>query len=171
MVPHKGFQVAIEALRHVAGNLLFVGDYPLSNHLKEMAKSRNLSDRVHFMGHCSFEQLRALNRVATALWFPSTERNESFGIAQVEAMASGCPVINTEIAGSGVHEVSIHNKTGFTVPCHSPQALAAAAQRLLDNVNLRIEFADNAKSWAWEFDNDRVNAKLIDLYQSVQSQK
>jgi glycosyltransferase involved in cell wall biosynthesis len=167
MVPYKGFHIAIKALNHVSGTLILVGDGPLSTDLKKLAKNLDLTSRVHFHGQCTPEQLRALYRAATALWFPSTKRNEGFGIAQVEAMASGCPVINTEIAGSGVHEVSLHGKTGFTIPCGSPRALADASQRLLDDQDLRKEFCQNAKSRALYFDNFRVNEKLIELYRSI----
>ena len=69
---------------------------------------------------------------ADAFWFPSNARSEAFGIVQVEAMASGCPVINTAIPHSGVAWVSRARPIeGLTVPMDDPSALAAAANRML----------------------------------------
>ena len=74
----------------------------------------------------------------SALWFPSTARSEAFGLVQVEAMASGLPVLNTAIPGSGVDEVSLDGVSGLTVPMGDAHALAAAAARLLAEPGLRL---------------------------------
>ena len=166
-VQYKGFDVAIRALRDVPGTLLFVGTGPLLATLQKRARDIGVSDRVRFLGYCSPDQLRAHYRSATALWFPSIERNEGFGIAQVEAMASGCPVINTQIPGSGVHEVSVDGVTGFTIPCNDAAALANAARKLLANEELRCAFSENGKKRAREFDNEEVNQRLMKLYGEV----
>ena len=167
LVNYKGFDVAIRALRDAPGMLLFVGTGPLLATLQQLARDIGVADRVRFLGYCSPDQLRALYRTATALWFPSVERNEGFGIAQVEAMASGCPVINTQIPGSGIHEVSVDGVTGFTIPCHDAAALANAANKLLANEELRCAFSVNGKKRAREFDNGEVNRRLIELYEKV----
>lgn len=171
LVKYKGFDVAIRALRDIPGTLLFVGTGPLLSALQRLADDVGVADRVRFLGYCSPNQLRSIYRCATALWFPSVERNEGFGIAQVEAMASGCPVINTQIPGSGVHEVSVNGVSGFTIPCQDSAALANASRKLLANEPLRCEFIENAKELAREFDNSQVNQRLIDLYGEVSGQE
>jgi len=75
-------------------------------------------------------------------------------LAQVEAMASGCPAINTAIPGSGVPWVSLHGVSGLTVPMRAPLALAEAARRLSENATLRAGLAEGAKARAIsEFDH------------------
>jgi len=142
LVSYKGGEVAIEALRHVEGALLVVGTGPERKALEAKADALGLSERVHFLGQVGDEALAALYRCATALWFPSVTRAEAFGQAQVEAMASGCPVLNTAVPGSGVPWVSPDGETGFTVPVGDARALAAAARRLLEDGRLRARFSE-----------------------------
>ena len=67
-------------------------------------------DRVVFLGGMPYQRVVPYYLAAEALWFPSNARSEAFGIAEVEAMASGCPVINTNIPHSGVSWVSIQSQ-------------------------------------------------------------
>jgi len=142
LVSYKGAEVALEALRHVDGALLMVGSGPERPRLERLADGMGLSERVHFLGQVGDEALAALYRCATALWFPSVTRAEAFGQAQVEAMASTCPVLNTAIPGSGVPWVSPDGETGFTVPVGDGRALASAAGRLVAEPSLRRRFAE-----------------------------
>jgi rhamnosyl/mannosyltransferase len=141
LVSYKGADVALEALRHVEGSLLVVGTGPERKALEARADALGLSERVHFLGQVGDEALTALYRCATALWFPSVTRAEAFGQSQVEAMASGCPVLNTAVPGSGVPWVSPDGETGFTVPVGDARALAGAARRLLADPRLRARFS------------------------------
>src|SRR4051812_24616133 len=136
-VYYKGLQTAIDALSHVPGTLIVIGQGPLEQDLREHARRLGVSDRVVWWGYATEDELIGAYRAATALWFPSSHRSEAFGLVQVEAMASGCPVINTNIVGSGVSWVSRNEETGLTVPVNDPHALAAAARRLIDDPPLR----------------------------------
>jgi rhamnosyl/mannosyltransferase len=105
---------------------------------------------------------------ADAFWFPSNARSEAFGLVQVEAMASGCPVINTAIPDSGVSWVCPHEEGGLTVPMDDPVALAAAANRLLTEPGLRERLAEGARRRAvQEFDHRTMAERSIAIYRHV----
>ena len=137
LIYYKGFHVALAALKQVSGTLLVSGTGPLADELKRQAAELDVADRVAWLGRTSADQLVGCYQAATALWFPSVARSEGFGQVQVEAMASGCPVINTAIPGSGVAWVSRNEREGLTVPVSDSAALAAAANRLLAEPGLR----------------------------------
>src|SRR5439155_13244313 len=132
-----GFETAIEPLPHVRGKLIIIGHGPLEPELKALARRLGVADRVVWWGYATQEELVGAYHAATALWFPSSHKSEAYGLVQVEAMASGCPVINTDIAGSGGAWVSPHEETGLTIPVNDPGALADAAQRLASDPALR----------------------------------
>src|SRR5438034_4483942 len=132
-----GLEKVVHAVRRVPGRLAIIGHGPMELCLRELAAKLHVADRIVWMGHASQDELIGAYHAATALWFPSTHKSEAYGLVQVEAMASGCPVINTEIADSGVTWVSRHNESGLTVPVGSSAALAEAANLLLRDRELR----------------------------------
>lgn len=167
LVNYKGHSLALQALARVPGQLLIVGSGPLQSKLHQEAARLGVADRVHFLGHVASAELIAAYRAATALWFPSLDRSEGFGLVQVEAMASGCPVINTAIPHSGVPWVCRHEREGLTVPPADAVALAAAANRLLDEPDLRDRLAAAGRVRAAEFDYRRMATRSLELYQEA----
>lgn len=145
LVYYKGFMTALQALSQTrsGGELWIIGTGPDKAKLEAEAARLKLSDRVRFLGHVP--STVPYYHAADAFWFPSNARSEAFGLAQVEAMASGCPVINTHIPNSGVAWVSQHELTGLTVPVGDPTALAAAADRIATNPELRQYLATAAR--------------------------
>jgi rhamnosyl/mannosyltransferase len=168
LVYYKGLHNAIEALRRVAGKLLVVGDGPLGGELRAEALRAGVADRISWVGHLSEPALIGAYHAATALWFPSNARSEAFGLVQVEAMACGCPVINTAIPHSGVPWVSRHEETGLTIPPNEPAALAAAARHLLNEPGLRYRLQVGARARAAEeFDGRLMAARSLEVYRRV----
>jgi glycosyltransferase involved in cell wall biosynthesis len=166
MVYYKGFPNALRALPHVPGTLLLVGGGPLRERLEREAQRLGVQDRVVFVGNLShYLDLVPYYLAAHAFWFPSNARSEGFGIVQVEAMASGCPVINTAIPHSGVAWVSRDEREGLTVPMNDPRALAAAARRLLEEPGLRDRRAIAARARAIaEFDHRAMARRSREIY-------
>lgn len=168
-VYYKGFSTAVRALRHVGGRLVMVGDGPNRPALKAEADRLGLADRVAFLGKLpGYLDVAPYYLAADAFWFPSNARSEAFGLVQVEAMAAGCPVINAAIPHSGVPWVSPHGLTGLTVAVDDPEALAAAARRLLDEPGLRDRLAAAARARAAaEFDHRVMAERCLAVYRSV----
>ena len=168
-VYYKGFVNAVRALEHVEGRLLLIGKGPSEGELRDEVARLGLGDRVVFLGSLPhYLDVLPYYLAADAFWFPSNARSEAFGLVQVEAMASGCPVINTAIPHSGVPWVSPHEDTGLTVPVNDPEALAAAARRLLGEPGLRDRLTAAAKRRASaEFDHRVMAERSLAYYRSV----
>jgi rhamnosyl/mannosyltransferase len=168
LVYYKGLHNAIRALALVPGKLMVVGNGPLERELKQLAEEVGVAGRVIWSGWVGEEELIGAYHAATAFWFPSNERSEGFGLVQVEAMASGCPVINTAIPHSGVPWVSKHGETGLTVPVNDAAALAAASRRLLDERRLRDRLASAARELAAaRFDHRVMAEQSLQVYREV----
>jgi len=123
MVYYKGFLNALRAISEVAGTLILIGGGPDLPALQAEARRLGVADRVVFPGNLPhYLDLVPYYLAAEAFWFPSNARSEAFGLVQVEAMACGCPVINSAIPHSGVAWVSPHDVSGLTVPMDDPAA-------------------------------------------------
>ncbi|MBL9094060.1 MAG: glycosyltransferase [Planctomycetaceae bacterium] len=168
LVYYKGIDIALDALQHVPGRLLIIGEGPLREELQLRAKALGVADRVVWLGRVDDDDLVGAYYAATAFWFPSVARSEAFGLVQVEAMATGCPVINTDIAFSGVPWVCPHDVAGLTIPVGDSKALAAAARKLLDEPQLRSRLAASGVRRAKEhFDADQLGLRSLELYSRV----
>jgi rhamnosyl/mannosyltransferase len=168
LIYYKGLHVAIRALAGAPGKLMVIGDGPLKAELMQLAAATGVADRVVWKSWVSSEELVGAYQAATALWFPSNSRGEAFGLVQVEAMASGCPVLNANVPGSGVPWVSRHEESGFTVPVDDPKAFADAATRLAREPGLRDRLAAGARDRARrDFGLTTMAQRSFDIYQAA----
>lgn len=172
LVYYKGMEYAIRALAHCPGRLLIVGNGQLWDDLKTLSEKLGVADRVDWRTSLDDDELRGAYLAATALWFPSIVRSEAFGLVQIEAMASGCPVINTSIEGSGVPWVSLDGVSGCTVPIQDPMSLAIAARSLVENPALRDSLSKGAIQRADElFEIREMTRKTMSVYESILKRK
>ncbi len=165
LVYYKGFQYLIRAMEKVQGRLLLVGDGPLRAELEAEVQARNLADRVVFLG--KVEDVIPYYHAAELFVLPSLARSEAFGIVQLEAMACGKPVINTNL-DSGVTYVSVDGLTGRTVPPEDADALSSAINLLLSNPELRSRYGQAARARVEQlFTLEAMTGKMLDLYRNV----
>ena len=152
LVYYKGCHVLLDAFSRIKGpaELILAGDGPLKAQLEHQARQLGLEKQVHFCGAVDDEKLIRLYRQCDVFVLPSIAKSEAFGLVQVEAMAYGKPVINTDLP-SGVPYVSLHGQTGLTVPPEKPEALAQAMQLLLDRPDLRRQYGCNARERVRQF--------------------
>jgi rhamnosyl/mannosyltransferase len=154
LVYYKGFDVLVEAMRHVAGQLVVIGDGPLLGSLKSRAAGLGVAGKIHFAGEVGNDAVAPYYAAARVFVLPSVARSEAFGIVQLEALAAGVPVVNTRLP-SGVPEISLDGVTGLTVPPGDPLSLAHAVTSLLDNPDLRERYGAAGRR--------RVRAEFSDI--------
>jgi glycosyltransferase involved in cell wall biosynthesis len=133
LVRPKGLDVLIEALAKlplsIQWELDLAGDGPEWTALAGLAARRNVADRVRVHGWVKADALAALYRSADVFVLPS--REEDLPKALLEAMASGLPVVGTQV--TGISEAVVDGQTGRLVPPNDPDALAAALLELAKN--------------------------------------
>jgi glycosyltransferase involved in cell wall biosynthesis len=166
LVYYKGAEYAVRAMTKIDANLLIIGDGPLKQNLERQARELGVADRVFFLGKVD-GSISPWYQASDVFILPSIARSEAFGIVQLEAMACGKPVVNTDLA-SGVPYVSLDGETGITVPPSNPEALADAVNRLLDNPSLRAAYGQAAvRRVQNEFSLDLMVRRTLEVYSAT----
>lgn len=164
---YKGLDVLLEAMPRVKGNLLIAGRGAEKERLETKAAQLGLGRRVRFLGEVSAMERRLLLHAADVFVLPSTNPCETFGIAQLEAMACGLPVVSSDLP-TGVRFVNRHGHTGLLVPPSDTAALAQALNQLLTLPNLRQRLGQQAQRRVHqEFTADRMIASTREVYREV----
>lgn len=155
LVSYKGFDVLIDALAGLDATAMIVGDGQQAKRLRRLVVDRGVADRVFFTGTISRKRLLVLLHAARVFAFPSTTTQETFGIAQLEAMAAGLPIVNTALP-TGVPTVARDGIEALTVPPGDPARLAQAIQHLLDSPELAASLGSGGRARAIaQFDQRR----------------
>lgn len=161
--PRKNLEVVIHALaklkNKIPHHLVTVGgDGWDFNNVKKMAVSSGIQDRIHFFGYVSDSELKLLYQNASALVFPSLF--EGFGLTVLEAMASGCPVITSNV--SSLPEVA-GNAAVLINPKDITQ-ISDAIELLCTDENTRNECVLRGKMHAEKFSWDTSAEEVAKVY-------
>ena len=169
LVEYKGFEYLVEASRFLKDDIvvLIAGGGPLYDHLQNKINNLNLSNKVLLLGRIRINNVSVFIKNSDLFCLPSISRNEAFGLVLVEALYFGKPLVTTNVDGSGMNYVNIHNKTGLVVPPKDPKALAEAINMILSDENLYSRFSKNAKERFKEFEIDSIVDRIINLYQEI----
>jgi len=151
-------RIFAEINKQVPSKLLFVGDGPERPAAESLSRELGLCDDMRFVG--KQEQIEEI--LAIADLFLLTSDYESFGLAALEAMAAGVPVISTN--AGGLPEINIDGKTGYLGNVGDIKTMSERAIQLLSDEILLKEFKNNAGAQARNFDIQNIVPKYEALY-------
>jgi glycosyltransferase involved in cell wall biosynthesis len=161
---HKGHTFLLKALHQVLEEfpetyLWLVGDGPLREQLKIEAEHLGITHHVSFLGYR--KDMSELLSQATLLVLPSLR--EGFGLAIIEAYASGLSVVATKVGG--IPEVVIDNETGFLVAPGDEKALAEAIIHLLRHPQqMKLMGAKARQIFVEKFETKEMIRKIEGVY-------
>ena len=168
--PHKNLERLIEAFHLLRQNspnlsnvqLLIIGD-EISKYatLRRAVHRHKLHKHVRFFGFVPDQTLAALYRLADVFVFPSLY--EGFGLPPLEAMASGTPVITSNV--SSLPEVV--GDAAIMIDPHDPKAIAEAMHRVLTDPGLRADLRARGLARAREFSWERSIKRVREIYDEV----
>ena len=164
----KGLKYLIRAMggvwdRFPKARLIVVGSGPLLDNYRRLVETHG-QDKVEFAGFVSSEDLGRYYQSCDLFCAPSTGQ-ESFGIVLLEAMASGKPIVASDIPG--YRWVVNHGVEGLLVPPKNEKALTDSLLRLLSEPELMAQMSVAGKKRAEQFSWDKVAERVLAYYEQV----
>lgn len=167
LAPHKGQATLLRAMAQVAQaiphlGLLMIGEGSDRPRLEAEAAAGPLAGRCLFTGFR--DDVPRLMASLDLLVLPSHSGEGSPAVVK-EAMASGVPVVATDL--EGVREIVEDGREAVLVPTGDPARLAAAVERLAADPDLRASLAGAARSRVREFSADRMVDRTLEVYSKL----
>ena len=142
-------------------HLSFLGDGPSSESLKSFTKEHNLENYVSFLGYVNEPEKTLVN---SHILVHSTI-NEAFGMAIVEAMSCGLPVV--AFKSGGIPEIVDSGKNGFLVEEKNLTQFTNCLMQLILNDTLRNELSENAVERSKAFTMESFTENVEKLYYKI----
>ncbi len=167
----KGLKYLIQGFKSVIleqphARLVIVGAGPLKSELMNLAKQSDIANVV-FAGHVTSHHLNLLLSAADLYISPSLYEN--FSISILDALASGLPIICTNVGGSP--EIVEDGTNGLLVPPRNSAAISEAIIRMMNNESARNLFRKNNRAKARLYSIDAILPKIINAYVELLSQQ
>jgi N-acetyl-alpha-D-glucosaminyl L-malate synthase BshA len=142
--------------------LRLIGDGPERPRIEAQIAALGLTAEVEFLG----ERIDLPKVLRDGALFLLPSETESFGLAALEAMACGLPVVATAVGG--LQEVIVDGETGFLRPVGDVESMAGCARRLLDDEALRRTMATAARRRAeTQFRVEPAVDRYLEIYRRV----
>jgi N-acetyl-alpha-D-glucosaminyl L-malate synthase BshA len=146
-------------LKHgIKAKLLLAGDGPDRQRTEQQCRDLGICEHVRFLG--KLEKVEDILSIADLFLIPSG--SETFGLAALEAMGCGVPVISSDIGG--LPEVNIQGVTGYLCELDDVDCMAENAFKILTNESLHEEMSANARKQAERFNQDEVVGQYERFY-------
>ena len=176
--PKKGYRDLLQATRNLVDrgetNFAVAIAGTATDQLAMDAAKLGILEHLHLLGALGQASLKedwklpsddlvSLYRSADAFVFPS--HIETFGIALVEAMAAGLPIITTD--GPGCQDIIEDGQWGDMVPVGDTHALATAMQHMMYKADRRRKYAGRSRKRASAFSWDHIVDQYVDVYRDI----
>jgi N-acetyl-alpha-D-glucosaminyl L-malate synthase BshA len=146
--------------------LVLIGDGPEHPEVEELTRTLGISENVEFLGNVK----RVQEIVGRADLFLLPSEDESFGLAALEAMSCGVPVVATNVGG--LKELISHGVDGYLTEVGDPEALANYSLEILQNPELQEELGSNARAKVLKtYTPDKIVPQYEDLYKEILQEK
>lgn len=167
LAPEKNWPTLLQATALVLKEypkfrFVLIGDGPERKNLETLAKELGIRKRVTFTGSLSFSETPAYMKAANLFGFASV--TETQGLATLEAMAAGLPVVAVD--ASGTRDLLKDGQQGYLVE-NSPEALAEGIKKLLANPDRMQKFSEAAGKKAQTYGIEVLTQKLLGVYEQA----
>ncbi|MFC0233309.1 glycosyltransferase [Vagococcus entomophilus] len=164
----KGAQYLIQAIEKLENiKLVIVGDGPEKKMLYELAKKSK--QEILFLGSKNKTELQEIYASCDVFCVPSVIAKDGdkdgLPVALIEAMASGSPVVASDVGGIG--EAVINGENGYLIQPEEVEELAESLKKILDDKILRKDFSIQARKKAEEFDFQKIGEEYKTLFDAL----
>jgi hypothetical protein len=158
----KDHKTVIEATVLVPGlHVMFVGEGELEPAMREYAKNLGVDNRIHFLGYRN--DVPSLLKASDVCL--QSSYNEGFALSVAEAMASGIPVIASDV--QALNEVVQNKISGLLFECGNPNDLADKILQILTNATFKNQLVIGGHERVKDFSIDNTATSLLSLYGSL----
>ena len=167
-----GIDIAIKVLQQVLeqrpdARMLIAGSGPEKNHLQVMAKDLGVEHALEFTGRLQPDAIAELMRTSSVLLNPTRVDNSPNSV--IEAMASGLPVVASDVGG--LSHLITSEDNGILVPSENSRAAAEAVLRVLGEPSLAGRLSASGLRASEKFQWDAVSRLLDEIYATAMEQR
>lgn len=161
LIKTKGLTYLIDAMVNVDCKLILCGKGPEESRLKRQIRKLGLEDKIEMRGYVSEEEKSLL--MSTCKFFVMPSLFESLGLAAVELMSYGRPIVSSDVDGLP----DTIGDGGIAVPPKDSAALAEAMNSLLNDdekrISLRSTARTHAETYDWKYHIDNFESLLLNV--------
>lgn len=144
----------------IAAKLVLVGDGPERRNCEATCRQLGVCNDIHFLG--KQDAVEEILSIGDLFLLPS--KQESFGLAALEALACNVPVISTNVGG--LPEVNVDGETGFLCDVGDTHTMAQKGLLILEDEKLLNTFKENARKKAIQFSKSNIVPQYEHLYEN-----
>lgn len=157
---NKNHQIIVKALAKLNDpnvHYVLAGLGPQQDYIQQLAGQLDIAEQVHLLGYR--KDIPELNHTADVFCFPSLR--EGLGLAAIEAMACGLPILTSNV--HGINDYSVDELTGYKCDPHSEEQFCRAISKLMDSVRTH-KMGEHNKKAASIYDVEKVCTELGRIY-------